>query len=527
MRAIVVSALALVACGGAHSQATPDGGGSGGADGPTGGHVESASLPQTIGGAAWVDTAAYLTIPVHVAVVGDAATVSVSVDGAATAASPAASGGGEWIAMVPVASLADGEHQLTATATGGDRASAMVGATLVAGRAGMQWTQVGTDGLADTPRLLRLGDTLAITWTDQSDGTRSAWLEPIDGAGRSAGARVRLAGGAGKPDVLAARTVHGASSIAVLYQQPGGAYQNWLTIVSETGATTLAPMALDPAGRYGSWGGDITFDGTAFLAVWRTNDGAAHDDVRWIRIDEASGAITGPFVVAASGNDDPDAGFDPFTFIGVRPAGEAAGSVVAFLRYEHDPVLATDVPKCQLASVSDAGTVTATSHAEVGTGLLWDHECRVLGSKPVLLWGASDLTSSATNPPVGFFAAPAPGGDLPASRGDGHLVVSAADNRTEPALIETAAAAPTLAWLDERTYVNPQSGRIELYTAPLGADLTAGAPIVFEHAHFVEGTSELGGAAVGTNAILSWIDERHGGTITNPRPEVYLETVWQ
>ena len=321
--------------------------------------------------------------------------------------------------------------------------------------------------------------------------------------------------------------MRGHGSIAVLYQEPGGPYQNWLTIVSDTGATILAPTALDPADRDGSWGGDLTYDGSAFVAVWRTNDGAAHDDVRWIRVDEATGAVTGPTIVTASGNDDPDAGFDPFTFIGVRPAGEGSGTEVAFLRYEHDAVLGTDVPKCQLADVTDQGAVTGIAYAEIGGGTLWDHECRVLGGKPVLLWGASDLTSSDASPPVGFFAAPAPGGDLPATRGDGHLVVTAADNRTEPALVETAAGAPTLAWLDERTYVDPQHGRIELYTAPLGADLTAGAPVVFEHAHFVEGTSELGGAAAGTNAILAWIDERHGGSVTTPRPEVYFETVWQ
>jgi hypothetical protein len=521
MRVIVVSALALSACGGAHSQATPD---AGSVDSATGGHVDSVSLPQSIGGAAWVDPDAYQAIPVHVAVVGDASSVSVAIDGATTAASAAS--GGEWIATVPVASLADGEHQLTATATGGDGASAMVGATLVAGRAGMQWTSISADGLADTPRLFHVGDALVATWTDQSDGTRSAWLQPIDGAGRSAGARVRLAGGTGQPDVLAARTVHGKSSVAVLYQTPGGAYSNWLTIVSDAGATTLAPMALDPANRYGSWGGDITYDGSGFVAVWRTNDGAAHDDVRWIRVDEATGAITGPFVVAASGNDAPDGGFDPFTFIGVRSAGDGAGTVVSFLRYEHSSVLETDVPKCQLAAVSDQGTVGATTYAEAGTGILWDHECRLLGSKPVLMWGASDLTSSDANPPVGFFADAVAAGALPTSRGDGHLVVTAADNRTEPAIVETAAAAPTLAWLDERTYANPATGRIELYTAPLGADLTAGAPVVFEHARPIEGTSELGGAAAYTNAILSWIDERHGGTINNPRPEVYFETVW-
>jgi len=511
-----------VACGGAKRGGDPD---AGAPDASTtgGGHVASASLPQTIAGAAWVDPDAYATIPVHVIVDGDAASVGVSIDTTETAATKI---GGEWIANVAVGSLADGTHQLSAQARGGDGSTATVGADLVAGRAGMQWTQIDVDKNAGTPRLLRDGATMLVTWTDISDGTRSLWLRPLDGAGRPTGARVRLAGGAAKPDVLYARTALGAQTIGVLYQQPGGPYTNFFTIVDKSGATKLDPIALDPQGRYGSFGGDLVFDGHAFVIVWRTNDGAGKSDVRWARIDEASGAVTGPIVVAAAGNGDPHAGFDPFTFIGVRPAGEGAGSLVAFTRYEHDAALDTDIPKCQLATVSDSGTVTTSVIAEKGGGFLWDHECRVLGSQPIALWSASDLASSDPNPPVGFFAASAASGALPADRGNGHLVVTAADNRTEPALVETAAAQPTLAWLDERTYVDLQTGRIELYAAPLAADLSAGAPIVFEHARFIEGTSELGGAAAGTNAILTWIDERHGGNINNPRPEVYLETVW-
>jgi hypothetical protein len=432
--------------------------------------------------------------------------------------------------MVPTAPFTNGTHALVATARGGDGSIATVNADLLSGANGMQWTAIATDGNAGTPRLLRAGDALYAAWTDLSDGTRSAWLREIDGAGRAASARVRLAGGTGQPDVISARTAMGASSIGVLYQQPGGPYANFFSIVSPTGAQLLAPIALDPAARYGSFGGDVIFDPSdgAFVLVWRTNDGAGKSDVRWMRVVEATGAVTGPIIVAAAGHDDPHGGFDPFTFVGVRASGDqTGGSVVAFLRYEYSAVLAQEVPKCQLAALTRAGAITTTTIAESGTGILWDHECRILGGAPSLIWGASDLTSSDTNPPVGFFGAAVQGGALASGRGDGHLVVTAADNRTEPTIIDTAAASPTIAWLDERTYANPTTGRIELYTAPLGADLTAGAPVVFDHAHFVEGTSELGGAAIGENAMLSWIDERHGGSITTPKPEVFFETVWR
>ena len=67
------------------------------------------------------------------------------------------------------------------------------------------------------------------------------------------------------------------------------------------------------------------------------------------------------------------------------------------------------------------------------------------------------------------------------------------------------------------------------YAAPLAppnAGLAAGQPTIVTHARFIEGTAELGGTVAGTNRVLVWIDERHGGTIVNPRPEVYLDTVW-
>jgi hypothetical protein len=51
--------------------------------------------------------------------------------------------------------------------------------------------------------------------------------------------------------------------------------------------------------------------------------------------------------------------------------------------------------------------------------------------------------------------------------------------------------------------------------------------VVFGHARFIEGTSELRAAPAGSNAVLVWIDERNGSGIADPKPELWFETVWR
>lgn len=50
---------------------------------------------------------------------------------------------------------------------------------------------------------------------------------------------------------------------------------------------------------------------------------------------------TDPFDVARSGQDDPNGGFAPFSFIGVEPVGD--GSLVSFVRERWDAVLEISV----------------------------------------------------------------------------------------------------------------------------------------------------------------------------------------
>lgn len=112
-------------------------------------------------------------------------------------------------------------------------------------------------------------------------------------------------------------------------------------------------------------------------------------------------------------------------------------------------------------------------------------------------------------------------------RGDGTRIVSAPETRYEPMLVGTSAA-PILAWSDARSYAEDiTQGEVELYASVLGPALVATEQIRFAHTRFIEGTADIRGVAAGENAILTWIDERHGGSVLDPKPEVFLETVWQ
>jgi len=55
---------------------------------------------------------------------------------------------------------------------------------------------------------------------------------------------------------------------------------------------------------------------------------------------------------------------------------------------------------------------------------------------------------------------------------------------------------------------------------------TSTPPAVFGHAVFIEGTSQLNGAPLGSNVLMTWVDERHGNGLFDPKPEMVLDTAW-
>jgi len=485
-----------------------------------GGNATAIRLTQAVGDAMWVDPDAYPTIPVHAIVDGAPTQVTIVVDGVGFDA--ARDGDTDrWTARVDVAALADGTYELSAESHG-----IVATATLAVGRDGIQWTSIAKDSNAATPRLHRVDDHLYLTWTSFDDpvanGKRVAWLQEIDGAGRAIADRVAVVGGRSQPDTLYARTAFGTSTLGVLYQEPGGPYSNFFTMVTPDGTATIEPIVLDPSDRFGSNSGDVVYTGSGYDLVWRTNSGAGSSDVRWMHVDEATGEITGPVIAAAPGNDDPHNGFDAITNVSI--GGHGATSLIAFSRYEYDATLELDLLKCQLATIDNG--VATTELVGIGDPWTWDDDCRILddGTGPVAVRSTKSLTSNEDNPPDQMFATRVP---LSPTRGDGAMIVSAPESREEPTIVGTAAN-PILAWSDARSYADSlQTGEVELYAAVLGADLVAGDNVRFAHSHFIEGAADLRAAPAGENAILTWIDERHGGTVLDPKPEVYLETVWQ
>lgn len=472
------------------------------------GDVSAVTFTQAVGGAMFVNPDAFPMIPVRVRIEGTASAVTVAVDGAAV---DAVAEGDGWVAQVTTSNLATGEHVLIATADG-----VTATATLVVGRDGIQWTTIASHGNAGTPRLHARDGHMYLTWTDGQRGPRTTWLQEVDGAGRAIGARTTLVSGEGA-DVLYARTALGGDSVGVLYQTSGGPYVNRFVRVGLDGTPRGEVIELDGE-RYGSYGGDIVWTGTGFDVAWRTNNGAGTSSVHWMHVDEASGAVTGPIIAAAAGNDDPDGGFDPITPVSVQPG------LVAFMRYRYDAQLDFSIKRCQVATIDNA---TATSAlAAIGSGWSWDEDCRVVddGTGPLVLRAGTSLTDESDAPPVELFATRAP---LAGNRGNGTMAVSAPDQRGEPTVVPTAGL-PVMVWSDARSYADDiTTGQIELYAAPLATSLVTGAPIRFAHTKLISSTAEPRGVAAGTNAIVTWIDERHGGSVVNPQPEVYLETLWQ
>lgn len=526
----------LQACGdsGGGSGTTSAGGAAGaeaGTDAATESGQEAGSfavgLPQAVGGAMLANSDVYAQVPVHVDVVGAAVAVQIDLAGEKVAATDD-DGDGRWTAWVKLAGREDGSLSLTATAVGAGDETAEVAAELVVGARGAQLTNFDADGAAATPRVHRRGDEAWLTFTDRSAGPREAWLWKIDGAGRPVGDRVALV--RSSEETHSARTAFGAQGIGVLYQQSGGPYTNRFLVADFDGNDVVASVDLDPAGAYGSFGGDVVFDGEAYVAVWRVNDGMGGGEVRWIRVVEATGEITGPVVVASSGPVDPPTaaspvgGFEPFSFVKVRVI--AGTSFVTFVRGRYDALLDFEIPRSQVVLVSDDGVAGEPQYLGGANELHFHREHHVFEDGRgggLLVLASSDLTSSETTPPTLLRGARiSSAGRLEPSLS---VMVDAPDDRGEPFFLPHQEHAGVLLWADHRTYAaDLLTGRIQLTVAPVGPDLSVGQEVVFEHADPIANLAQIHGASAGTNVLFAWIDDIGG--IADPRPEVYFDTAW-
>ncbi len=482
-------------------------------------------LPQAVDGAAWANPAVYPSIPLRVEVNGDVTGVSASLDTGSSGPGEELAPG-EWVLTLLIDGLEETVHPVVISADCGDGSVQTTILDLGVGTQGVQLTDFDEAGLTTTPRIHRVGDALYLTWVATYSEQREAWMQRVDGAGRLQGDRIQLTE-AGEADTLYAFTAFGTTSVAVLYQEPGAPYVNKLRILDLEGVELLAPLDLTPEAGAGQPRGDVTFDGEAFVAAYRVYLDTGVEEVRWLRIPEDTLLPIGPVVASSSGDGDPIAGFDPFVFVNVEAVGEV--SVVSFVRYRWDDWLEMDLPKTQVATLDADGILVDEQYAGPEAEWTWAWEARLgsLGDDLLLIWSLSDLMDPDPNSPT-LFRGETIGSDGILAQGTYQVMLDDAPfDRMDPFVMEYPDHTGVLLWADLRSYEEtPESGRIELWVAAVDAELAVGDGVVIDHAVFIAGSSELNGAAAGTNVVMTWEDERHGNGLLDMRSEMVVETAW-
>lgn len=513
----IVFSLLLLGCG---DPANPDASSVSSAGGS---QTLALELPQAIDGAMWANPYTYSEIPLHVSVTGKPSRVDVELGGKTFAAMD--DGAGTWTAKLVLEDFADGEYEVKVSAEGEGAQPTSMAATLVLGSEGRRLTVYDEVGFARSPQVVLRDGHLLLTWVDRSaGGNGQLYMSRVDGAGRFIGDRVTLAKSPNN-EILWAFVAHGASSLGILYKEFGTPYRTFFKIVDPTGKELSAPVALDPPGMEGSWGGDVAYDGSGYVAVWRSFDGNANE-LRWARFDEQTAAMTGPTVVAAAGPGDPVGGFDPFTFLKVKTSGEL--SIVSYVREHWSVLLGMEIPRSELALVKQDGTVSWSGVLGSSSDFTWHRESRIfdVGGQLVSLRTLSDLNDPNPNPEVAFHATRVAADGTIAKNDKGTKMFTALDAREEPHLTAHPSAFGALMWLDDRKYsIDISKGHIDLYVALVNDDLTIREPTVFEQVSFYAGLAELNGVAAGTNVPMFWIDKRHSVGLET-KWELYFDTAW-
>ena len=488
------------------------------------------AFPQALGSALWANPDVYDYVPLKIITTGEPANVEVDLAGVTVEAQDD-DGDGEWIASLPVKAVGEGNFELTARALRWD-GSSEIHATLGIGTQGVQLTDYYEVKVSATPKLHKVGDRLFVTWTDHLETTAKAWLQEVNGAGQWIGERIVLVGE--DEEALNARTAFGESSIGILFQKDGEPYRNFFKIVNFEGKEILPAENLDPEisldglGYRGAHGGDIAFDGSGFVFVWRVRKPNAKGIVFWSRVDEETHeAIRSE--VTMEGDEDPHGEFNLYTLIKVAVQGET--SVVSFVRDYYNQSLDMTLEKSQIVKVSKDGTVFPSVTTAPSQMWNYHHEARIFPQEEGFLsiWSESDLLDpSDTNPSMMFRGVRLDAnGVLDPVAGNGVVMLQAPDTRNEPFLLPHSEHLGVLMWTDNRDKTSdPGSGIIQLFTAGVGDDLLTFDEKRFAHARFIEGTSKVSAVESGGNALMFWLDERHGGTMLNSKPELWFDTIW-
>lgn len=497
MRASMVLLIAMMACNNSDPEAS----------------VADPVLLQAVGGAMLANPDVHTQLPVRVAV--DGTVDSVRVRGPGGDAEGLLEEDGVYVAWLATGTQS-GTVDVSVQGPDGERSTS---AELVLSTEGIQLTTLEAAGATTTPGLVWSEGVLWGTWCDKSEALSQCWAQELDGAGRWQGERVSIV--PTTEDVLYARTAAIDGYLAVLYQLPvGSPYLNRVRVVDFSGGVVVDSIDLHEPGWEGTFGGDVDADADGFALTWRERSTTTSDGrVRWMRVG-VDGTTVGPVTVAASGDGLPVGNFGPFSFVEI--AVHDGASLVTWTQDEYSADLGLQVPKAQFAVIDADGGVIETGYLGDRTGYDWDNEAHAGVAKGELmaLWSLDDLTSLDDVIPTEIAARTfSPTGD-PVRLGAS--IEKAPNTRGEPVLFDHPGHSAAVAWIDHRTYSEEDQGQVQLHVASLSENLQARPALIYSHAQFFSGLTDLGGVMADHNVLLTWRDQRNGGTYS----EMWFETAW-
>ncbi len=560
---LVVSgvAVAAAACGssgkgngagpsdaGAGETGAGDAGGGGEAGGTT------LSFPQLVHGVARVDTAAFQTIPLVVATSGATpATVSVTLDGAnPVTATASASDPTQLVAKLAVGTLPSGTHALAATATSGaGQTLGTATGSLVVAASSLQFTKYADVGPAYSSNVVMApsGDRLGFTWVSVANGkSHQLFLDYLDGAGaRLLPADVVINDPNDEP--LTGYTAFSGDDIGVVYNaaQPAGGH--WLVkmrVVDSTGAEKVPVMDLtqgEGAFSLAAAGADPGGFSAAWLHIRPLDDAGADPpvEVRFARYDLKAGKLVGPIVLDA---DQPQAAGSMQGVQQLEPLAElgiACNQTLCLVLYSRDVYNAEvdlNVAKLFLATVDLAsGQLVGPPQAVETT----DWDMQLFGQQLVALADGSFVlaytavdTAAAVTPitpcdstlerDLLFTVKLDATGKL---QGTPQPIFDFQGSREYPR-IAPHPAGWALFWEDQRSECNATGGHIGMAMNVAAPDLKSLLDPYLEAPGSIGLPPEDPSLAVtGTSFVAAWSDDRDGMGLTDPKPELFLETYWR
>lgn len=535
--AILASMGVHAACGGGESEtgatAPSSGGaaGSGGGSAGTGGAPAGApglALPQFTRGAAMVNPEAFAEIFVRVVPSRAVDAVVVTLDGAPLAVTRDAE---SWAARVDAASLADGAHALRVTAEG-----ATVDAALHAVRGSAQLTKYSDVGFAISTTLLddRAADRMLLGYVHKKSDDRHAFLAQLDGAGRRVVPDDLVLD---TPDAPADRldVAVGGGMVAALTQvkktigqtPTAGVRARVLTL--DGGEERLAPVDLlgQNAGIPGGQSA-IAWDGAQFVAVWQELElPAVEKKIKLARLNPATGKAGEKVTVAvADSKANEDGKIDDQQRLSI--ACNPKTCVIGFSKRKYHSLVQLSSQKTHLVTV-DLATMTV-GPAVVALGGDWDIQedtslvAQADGTFALGFVGTNtELALDGKDAQRVYFATLGADGALQGKP----VAVNGDEGQRYNSGLGAHPDGAAIFWEDQRekeTDLLMGQNRLALNFVKAGA---------LERAYFFLPRTRIvvepwaAATPAGPNYRLAWIDERAGGTVLDPRGEVFFDTYWR